>query len=85
MPVGERIKTTLAAEAPLLNHYRFDIVSVYHKANDYPALLRDDISKKRMRCPSANELRARLRDILSSEKTAEVIRGLIQAATGTDS
>lgn len=85
MPVGKRIKTTLAAEAPLLNHYRFDIVSVYHRANDYPALLQDDIGKKRMRCSSADELRARLRDILSSERTVEAIRGLIQAATGTDS
>lgn len=85
MPVGERIKTTLAAEAPLLNHYRFDVVSVYHKANDYPALLQDDISRKRSRVKSAVELRTRLRDILSSEKTIEAIRRLVQAVSGTDS
>ena len=79
----DKFRTTLSVQARGFQEFTLDIVSIYYPLKFYPLTLSNDLVRDAtdVECVDENELREKLRSILSSEETSTALKQLCALAS----
>ncbi len=76
-PLGADFSHSFFLVAPPLDNYRYKLFEIHHPIDMYPVKIVDENGGIRYEPRSQDEFIAKLREVLTSEKTKSVIRALI--------
>jgi hypothetical protein len=79
---GANLSFSLSIIAPVLNNYNFTVCMVTHDVNIYPCKIYSSEDNTWQDCENEEELRVRLRTVLSSDKTRRIIEALLSQSRG---
>jgi hypothetical protein len=79
---GASLNFTLLIIAPALNNYNFTVCIISHDVNIYPCKIYSYEDNTWQDCENEEELKVKLRNVLSSDKTKRIIEALLSQSRG---